>query len=82
MRRAGNKGMSPFKVGAIVLVVTVIAVYLGFTKQIPFQHHYTIQAVFPTANNIRKASPVRIAGVNIGKVTGISRLQEGKPGAV
>ncbi|MGZ4269833.1 MAG: MlaD family protein [Solirubrobacteraceae bacterium] len=74
--------MSPFKVGAIVLVVTVIAVYLGFTKQIPFQHHYTIQAVFPTANNIRKASPVRIAGVNIGKVTGISRLQEGKPGAV
>ncbi len=57
MRRKGHKGLSPFKVGVIVLVLTAAVVYLGFTKRIPFQHHYTIQAVFPTANNIRKASP-------------------------
>ena len=77
-----KKGLSPFKAGVITLVVLAIAVYLGFTKTIPFVHHYTIQAVFPTANNIRKASPVRIAGVEVGKVTNVSRYQAGKPGAV
>ena len=81
-KKKGEKGMSPFKAGLLVLVLAVIVVYLGFTKQIPFQHHYTIQAVFPTANNIRKASPVRIAGVEVGKVTQVSRLKEGRPGAV
>ncbi len=77
-----KRSLSPFKAGAITLVVLVIVVYLGFTKQVPFVHHYTVQAVFPTANNIRKASPVRIAGVDIGKVTKIERVAPGRPGAL
>ena len=32
--------MSTFTVGLIALVVTLIGVYLGFTKSIPFRHHY------------------------------------------
>ena len=48
---------------------SLIGVYLGFTKSIPFRHHYTITAAFASANNLRKASPVRIAGVEVGKVT-------------
>jgi virulence factor Mce-like protein len=74
--------MSNFAAGAIALVIAVLIVYFGFTKAIPFQHHFTISAVFPTANNLRPASPVRIAGVNVGKVVAVQHLRPGEPGAL
>jgi ABC-type transporter Mla subunit MlaD len=73
--RKDRKGMNPFTAGAIVLVIVVIAVYFGFTKHIPFTHGYRIKGVFTSAVSIRKNSPVRIAGVNVGKVTGVSRYK-------
>jgi phospholipid/cholesterol/gamma-HCH transport system substrate-binding protein len=79
-RRRG--GMSTFTVGMIALVVTLAGVYLGFTKSIPFRHHYTVTAAFKSANNLRKASPVRIAGVEVGKVTKIERAHAGDNGAL
>ena len=75
-RRRG--GMSTFTVGMIALVVTLVGVYLGFTKSIPFRHHYEVKAAFKSANNLRKASPVRIAGVEVGKVTKIERGASGR----
>jgi virulence factor Mce-like protein len=68
--------------GLISLMVVAIAVYFGFTKAIPFQHHFTINAAFKTANNVKKGSPVRIAGINVGKVTGVHFLGDGKSAAV
>src|SRR6476619_7898759 len=79
-RRRG--GMSTFTVGMIALVVTLVGVYLGFTKSIPFRHHYTVTAAFLSANNLKKASPVRIAGVEVGKVTKIERASKGANGAI
>ena len=58
--------------------MTLIGVYLGFTKSIPFRHHYTVKAAFKSANNLRKASPVRIAGVEVGKVTKVERAHKGE----
>jgi phospholipid/cholesterol/gamma-HCH transport system substrate-binding protein len=75
--RKDRAGASPFVVGLVVLVVACIGVFLGFTKHIPFTHGFRVQAVFQSANSIRTNSPVRIAGVNVGKVTKI----EGKPGS-
>ena len=37
------------------------------------QSHYEIKAAFETSNNLRTGSPVRIAGVEVGKVTGVER---------
>src|SRR5256885_5481687 len=82
MRRNQPRRLSNFAAGAIALVVTVIAVYFGFTKAIPFQHHFTISAAFPSANNLRPNSPVRIAGVNVGKVVSVQHLRPGEPGAL
>ena len=79
-RRSG--GMSTFTVGVIALVVTVVGVYLGFTKSIPFRSHYEVKAAFKSANNLRTASPVRIAGVEVGKVTKVERVRKGDNGAV
>src|SRR3954449_8607719 len=82
MRRRGSSGMSTFTIGMIALVVTTIAVYLGFTKTIPFMSHYEVKAAFRSANNLRKAAPVRIAGVEVGKVTKIERARPGDNGAL
>ena len=73
MRKRDPRRRPPYaRIGAIALVVLAAACYVGFTKSIPFRHHYTIKAVFKTANNIRRASPVRIAGVEVGRVTSVS----------
>jgi phospholipid/cholesterol/gamma-HCH transport system substrate-binding protein len=72
---------SPFTVGLIALVVTAILVFLGFTKDIPFTRGYEVNAVFQSANGLRPNSPVRIAGVEVGKVKKIEG-QEGTNSAV
>ena len=82
MRRGQRKGMSPVAAGLLTLAVLCVVVYFGFTKSIPFQHHYTVSAVFGSANNIRPGSPVRMAGVNVGKVTGVGHVEDGKQAAV
>jgi phospholipid/cholesterol/gamma-HCH transport system substrate-binding protein len=79
--RKDRTGASAFKVGAVVLVVILAATYLGFTKHVPFTHGFRVKAVFPSANSIRTNSPVRIAGVNVGKVKAIQR-QPGTDAAI
>jgi ABC-type transporter Mla subunit MlaD len=74
MRRVRTSRISNFTAGVIVLVLAVIGTYLGFSKSIPFEHHYTLKAVFASSNNIRKNSPVRIAGVNVGKITSVEHV--------
>src|SRR4051794_80267 len=66
--RKDRRGAAPFVVGAIVLLIVAAGSYLGFTKHVPFTKGFQFQAVFQTSNSIRKNSPVRIAGVNVGKV--------------
>src|SRR5919198_1053962 len=79
--RKDRAGASAFKVGAIVLAIALVAVYFGFTKHVPFTHGFRVKAVVPSANSIRTNSPVRIAGVNVGKVKKIER-QDGTDAAV
>lgn len=71
---------SRVRFAVVMLVVLVIAVYFGFTKAIPFKHGFQLKAMFATAVNVHSKSPVRIAGVDVGKVTSIKR--EGKAGLV
>jgi phospholipid/cholesterol/gamma-HCH transport system substrate-binding protein len=71
---------NPVRFAIALLVVMTVALYLGFTKHIPFKHGFRLNAVFASAVNIKGKSPVRIAGVNVGKVTSIKR--EGDTGVV
>jgi phospholipid/cholesterol/gamma-HCH transport system substrate-binding protein len=73
--RKDRTGMSKFAAGVILIVVALIGTYFGFSKHIPFTHGFRVKAVFESAVSIRKNSPVRIAGVNVGKVKGISRYR-------
>ncbi|MGH2969423.1 MAG: MlaD family protein, partial [Solirubrobacteraceae bacterium] len=65
------------KAALITLAILVPLVYLGFTKSIPFRPSYEIKAVFESSNNLKKASPVRIAGVEVGRVTSVERVEKG-----
>jgi phospholipid/cholesterol/gamma-HCH transport system substrate-binding protein len=76
--RIYRKGHPPHRMrNALILVVLVIiGTYLAWTKAIPFKSHYELHAVFQNAANIRKDSPVRIAGVNVGKVESVKSVCE------
>jgi virulence factor Mce-like protein len=74
--RKDRRGMSPVVVGLIALVLVSIGTYLGFKKDIPLTKGYRVSAVFESATSIRPNSPVRIAGVNVGKVKKIDRYQD------
>jgi phospholipid/cholesterol/gamma-HCH transport system substrate-binding protein len=69
-------------VALVALAVLVPLLYLGFTKSVPFRAHYEVKAVFESANNLRSGSPVRVAGVEIGRVTKVERAVKGGEGAV
>jgi phospholipid/cholesterol/gamma-HCH transport system substrate-binding protein len=71
---------NPVRFALVFLLVTAIAIYFGFTKHLPFKHGYRLNAVFASAVNVHSKSPVRIAGVTVGKVTKIHR--EGNVGVV
>ena len=72
-----GSGLSPFAAGWIALVLIVVGAYLGFTKDIPFTRPYQVKAVFTSSNGLRADSPVRIAGVEVGKVAKIEPAEEG-----
>ena len=74
--RKDRTGMNPFTAGVIVLVLAGIVTYAGFAKHVPFTHGFRFKAVFMNANEVKKNSFVRIAGVNVGKVVSISRYKD------
>jgi virulence factor Mce-like protein len=82
VRRRRSPRHGAFRVGVLTLLAAAAITYFGFTKEIPFRHHYTVSAVFPSANDIRTNAPVRIAGVEVGKVTKIAHAEDGKQAAV
>ena len=69
--------MSDPKVALLTLVILIPIVYMGFTKSIPLRKTYEVSAVFESSNNLKKASPVRIAGVEVGRVKSVERVAKG-----
>ena len=61
-------------IAVIFLLIVTIGPYLAFTKHVPFTSYgYELNATFANGVNISKNSPVRIAGVEVGKVIGAER---------
>lgn len=78
-RRRGPRRSDAF-VGLIALAIAALVMFFGFTKDIPFRSGFQLRAQFESANSIRPNSPVRIAGVEVGKVKRIEAT-EGTNGA-
>jgi ABC-type transporter Mla subunit MlaD len=69
-----TSGTTPFKAGLLLIGLTVIFSYFAFTKSNPFSRPFEFSAVFESASNIAPRSPVRIAGVEVGRVKEVKAL--------
>jgi phospholipid/cholesterol/gamma-HCH transport system substrate-binding protein len=79
-KRKRRNGMSTFTAGLIGVVVVMLVSYLAYTKFAnPFAQKYTVHATFANANGVQPGSLVRIAGVNVGTVTGVNSEPGCKP---
>jgi phospholipid/cholesterol/gamma-HCH transport system substrate-binding protein len=79
MRPGEHKRIPNHVIGLVLIVVVVVGSYLAYTKKLPWSHGYEVRAVFTTAQNVVPNSPVRIAGVNVGKVTGVESCTNDNP---
>ena len=82
MRRGQTSRLTAYQVGLIALVLIVVFAYLGFTKDIPFTTPFQIKVVFENAPPIHKNEPVRIAGVEVGKVSKVEAMGGDSPAVV
>jgi ABC-type transporter Mla subunit MlaD len=77
--------MPSWLIGLIVLAVLVLGTViafsslLGLSNALPWNDAYEVKAVFESSQNISRDAPVRIAGVNVGKVTSVEHLSEDDP---
>ena len=65
--------ISPFAAGMIAIGTVVLAVYFAFGGSLPFSKQYEVFAQVRSANELHSRTPVRIAGVDVGRVTGFKR---------
>ncbi len=83
MRRARHGGrLSPVQAGLIALGLILIATFLAFTKDIPFTKGFELKATFENAPPIQKNQAVRIAGVDVGKVSKVEPVGGDSPAVV
>jgi ABC-type transporter Mla subunit MlaD len=66
--------LSNAAIAVIFILIFTIGPYLAFTGHVPFTSYgYELKATFSNSANIALNSPVRIAGVEVGRVTSTSR---------
>jgi phospholipid/cholesterol/gamma-HCH transport system substrate-binding protein len=72
-RRRGNR-VPNWLIAVIFILIFTVGPYLAFTKHIPFTSYgYEVKATFTNSANISLKSPVRIAGVEVGKIVKTER---------
>jgi ABC-type transporter Mla subunit MlaD len=70
--RRGIAMRSRVMVGVVAVLLIALGAYLAYVKQIPFTGGgYELHAIFESPATLKPDSPVRIAGVNVGKVTDV-----------
>jgi phospholipid/cholesterol/gamma-HCH transport system substrate-binding protein len=82
MRRGHGSRFTPFQAGLIALVLIVIGTFLGASKDIPFTRPFQLKAVFENAPPIHKGQAVRIAGVDVGKISAVEPVGGDSPAVV
>ena len=88
MQRRGAAALtgSPVLIGAVTVLVTLVAVFLAYNANngLPFVPTYNIKADLPSGANLVKNNDVRIGGERVGAVTDIQpvRHSDGSVSAV
>jgi phospholipid/cholesterol/gamma-HCH transport system substrate-binding protein len=72
LRQLGPR-ISPFQAGLIAIALTAAAVYLAFGGTLPWESPYELRAVVSSGNELHSRTPVRIAGIEVGRVSSVER---------
>ncbi|HTX31137.1 MAG TPA: MlaD family protein [Solirubrobacteraceae bacterium] len=59
-------------IAALVIVAVVLVTWYAFDRNLPFSHRFTAYAVVSNSVNVRGGDPVRIAGIDVGQVRGVT----------
>ena len=70
--RRGER-LSPFRAGILALVVLVVGTYFAWTGRSPFAQDFELKAVVAGAPEVHSRTPVRVAGVDVGRVKHVDR---------
>lgn len=82
--RAGSLAASPTLVGAVTVLVVVVAVFLAYqaNQGLPFVPTYKLSAQVPNANTLVPGNEVRIGGIRVGSVKTVEPVQDEQTGEV
>ena len=70
--RRGRGRVHPLVAAALVILTTAAVTAYAFNEGLPFIHHFTLTAMVRNSLNVRGGDPVRINGVDVGQVEGVS----------
>jgi ABC-type transporter Mla subunit MlaD len=75
--RNGGIALSPVLVGAVTVLVIIVAVFLAYNANngLPFVSTYDLKARVPNADALVKANEVRIGGARVGVVKSVVPVQ-------
>ena len=75
--RNGGFALSPVLVGAVTVLVIIVAVFLAYNANngLPFVSTYDLKARVPNADALVKANEVRIGGARVGVVKSVVPVQ-------
>src|SRR5215207_3732097 len=72
----GADAMTSFRAGLMVLLAGVAFVWYAFARPHPLRHQFELRAVFSSVTGLRPGlSPVRIAGVEVGRVSAVESFR-------
>ena len=82
--RFGSIAASPTLVGAVTVLVVVVAVFLAYqaNQGLPFVPTYKVSAELPNASTLVPGNDVRIGGIRVGQIKSIEPTQDPETGAV
>lgn len=72
MRRQHRRRLHPLAITALMALALAAVTFYAFNQGLPFVHRFTVNAIVANSVNVRAGDPVRIAGIDVGDVTGVS----------
>ena len=75
--RAGSLAASPTLVGAVTVLIVVVAVFLSYqaNEGLPFVPTYRVSAQVPNASTLVPGNEVRIGGIRVGQINDVRPVQ-------
>jgi ABC-type transporter Mla subunit MlaD len=83
-RRGGSLAGSPLLIGAVTMLIVVVAVYLSYNANngLPFVPTYHIKVALPQTSGLQSSNEVRIGGTRVGIIERLEAHQDPATGRI